>query len=65
MESGDIGRLELVTNSVKDLERRLPYTVECICGEQITTKAVESVECKTWGDTTDFAMNVVSNGHMV
>jgi hypothetical protein len=49
MELGDIGRLELVTNSVRDLERRLPYTVECSCGKQITTKALESVECKTCG----------------
>jgi hypothetical protein len=45
ISAGDIGRLELVTNSVKDLERQLPYTVECGCGEKITTQAGEPVYC--------------------
>lgn len=43
---GDIGRLELAVNSVMDLERQLPYTVECGCGEKITTQAIEPVDCK-------------------
>jgi hypothetical protein len=46
MELGDIGRLELVTDTVRDLERRLPHTVECRCGsENVTTQAGEPVNC--------------------
>jgi len=46
MDAGDIGRLELVTNSVRELERRLPYTVECSCGERVTTHTMQTAYCK-------------------
>jgi hypothetical protein len=49
MEPDDIGRLKLVVNSVRDLERQLPYTVECECGEKITTQAMEAVDCQKCG----------------
>ena len=38
MDAGDTGRLELVTNSAQEMERRLPYSVDCICGEKVTTE---------------------------
>ena len=46
MDSGDFGRLELVTNSVRALERRLPFTVECICGEKVTAIKIGTVYCR-------------------
>jgi hypothetical protein len=46
MDAGDIGRLELVTNSAQEMERRLPYSVDCICGEKITTENMQSIYCK-------------------
>jgi hypothetical protein len=46
MDAGDVGRLEIVTNSVEALERRLPYTVECSCGETVTAKSMQPVYCK-------------------
>jgi len=49
MQSGDIGRLKSVVNSVRGLERQLPYTVECECSEKITTKTMEPVDCNTCG----------------
>jgi hypothetical protein len=49
MELGDIGRLESAVNSVRDLERQLPYTVECACGEKMTTQAMEPVVCQKCG----------------
>jgi hypothetical protein len=46
MEPGDVGRLAMVTNSVPDLERQLPYSVACNCGkETVTTSAMETVHC--------------------
>lgn len=49
MQSGDIGRLKSAVNSVRGLERQLPYTVECECGEKIKTQMMEPVDCKTCG----------------
>jgi hypothetical protein len=46
MDAGDTGRLELVTNSAQEMERRLPYSVYCICGEKVTTENMQSVCCK-------------------
>jgi hypothetical protein len=46
MATGDIGRLEIMTNSAHSLARRLPYTVECACGEKITTETMEDAYCK-------------------
>jgi hypothetical protein len=46
MGAGDFGRLEMITNSVRALERRLPYTVDCPCGEKITTETMEPAYCK-------------------
>jgi hypothetical protein len=45
MEPEDIGRLKLVVNSVRELERQLPYTVKCECGE----KNLEAVDCEKCG----------------
>jgi hypothetical protein len=49
MEPGGVGRPKLAVNSVRDLERQLPYTVECECGEKITTRAMEAVDCQKCG----------------
>jgi hypothetical protein len=54
MEAGDFGRLKLVVNSVRALERSLPYTVECECGEPITTKTMSSADCPSCGIRHEF-----------
>jgi hypothetical protein len=46
MDAGDIGRLELVTNSAPEMERRLPYSVDCICGEKVMAETMQPVYCK-------------------
>ena len=49
MEACDFGRFEVSINSVPDLERRLPRTVPCKCGELITTHAMLPVDCHVCG----------------
>jgi len=45
IEVGDLGRLELTVNSVRALERQLPYTVECKCGRAVTTETMQPLDC--------------------
>ena len=48
ISAGDIASLVSAVNSVRDLERQLPYSVKCGhdgCGETVTTQRGEPVYC--------------------
>ena len=45
MDIGEFGRLEIITNSALAMERRLPYSVACTCGEKVTAETMEPVYC--------------------
>jgi hypothetical protein len=38
MDGGEIGTLEIVTSSIRGLQRRLPYEFQCRCGNATKIK---------------------------